>query len=96
MEVRKFEKVVGYREVEDSRTGSNCKSRKLLCLSAKRKYVPVFGSLASITPSCSIQVICLFIFSISQYYRNYSFFEIIYCIIYLFHFTRFSLKYPNI
>ncbi|VDN50466.1 unnamed protein product [Dracunculus medinensis] len=58
MEVRKFEKVVGYREVEDSRTGSNCKSRKLLCLSAKRKYVPVFGSLASITPSCSIQERC--------------------------------------
>ncbi|VDM44341.1 unnamed protein product [Toxocara canis] len=55
MEIRKFEKpgAQGVTSASEPRKG-----RGLLCLTSKRKYLPVFGSLTSVAHSCASQERC--------------------------------------
>ncbi|VDK47317.1 unnamed protein product [Anisakis simplex] len=55
MEIRKFEKPTpqNLSSINEARKG-----RGLLCLTSKRKYLPVFGSLTSVAHSCASQERC--------------------------------------
>uniref|UniRef100_F1L0S7 Zinc/RING finger protein 3 n=1 Tax=Ascaris suum TaxID=6253 RepID=F1L0S7_ASCSU len=55
MEIRKFEKPGSQ---STTTVNESKKGRGLLCLTSKRKYLPVFGSLTSVAHSCASQERC--------------------------------------
>uniref|UniRef100_A0A914S9Z6 RING-type domain-containing protein n=1 Tax=Parascaris equorum TaxID=6256 RepID=A0A914S9Z6_PAREQ len=55
MEIRKFEKPGSQ---STTTVNESKKGRGLLCLTSKRKYLPVFGSLTSVAHSCANQERC--------------------------------------